>query len=132
MSKKTVWQIDCPPVFPSNYLRVSSIVVSHECESARSSSSSLSWKIDISNLPIFLKERLQVLKNSEEIGNGIDIRLYCYYLPMSSVGKIVNPQRHHALNVGRWAPKSHYYNSIKFLKSRRFEKKLDECNTCTH
>lgn len=61
-SKKSVSHFDCLAVFPLNYLRVSSVVVSHERESARSSRSSLSRKIDISNLSIFVKERLQVLQ----------------------------------------------------------------------
>ena len=61
-SKKSFSHFDCLAVFPLNYLRVSSVVESHERESARSSSSSLRWKIDISNLSIFFKERLQVLQ----------------------------------------------------------------------
>ena len=49
-------------LIPSKYLRVSSIVVSHECESARSSCSPFSGKINIPNITIFFKQGLQVLK----------------------------------------------------------------------
>merc|ERR1740123_2904699 len=69
-------------------LRVSSVVISHECESARSSSSSLCWKIDISNLSKFVKERLQILSSSP-------------------IGQIIHPQRHHTLNIRRRTPISH-------------------------
>jgi len=65
-----------------NYLGVSTVIVAHKRKPTGSASAPLTGDIDIPNIPILLKQGLQILL-------------------VGPVGQIVNPEGDHIVHIGR-------------------------------